>query len=50
MQNEERADAIFAALSARNPDAVFEGKELGLMRYAGKLTPPGEMAKRTWPA
>ena len=31
MQNEERADAIFAALSARNPDAVFEGKELGLI-------------------
>ena len=46
MKNEQRADAVFAALSARNPDAVFEGKELGLMRYAGKLTAtPGEMVE-----
>jgi len=39
-----RADAILAALKRGQPEQVFEGKELHLMRYAGKLTAsPGKM-------
>lgn len=39
-----RADAILAALEARQPETVFEGRELALMVYAEKLTlRPGEM-------
>lgn len=41
-----RADAILAALEARQPETVFEGRELALMVYAEKLTlRPGEMEK-----
>ncbi|NKC11550.1 MAG: peroxidase-related enzyme [Gammaproteobacteria bacterium] len=44
--DETRADAIHAALQARAPERAFEGKELGLMRYAAKLTAaPGEMVE-----
>ncbi|SNT76549.1 carboxymuconolactone decarboxylase family protein [Paracoccus seriniphilus] len=44
--NESRADAIEAALHARRPETVFEGRELALMRYAEKLTlRPGEMVE-----
>lgn len=44
--NESRADAIEAALHARCPETVFEGRELALMRYAEKLTlRPGEMVE-----
>ena len=42
----DRAAAIEAALLARRPEAVFDGRELALMRYAEKLTlAPGEMAE-----
>ncbi|MGB7299565.1 MAG: peroxidase-related enzyme [Burkholderiaceae bacterium] len=44
IKNDERADEIHAALVARNPGLVFNGRELALMRYAEKLTmTPGEM-------
>ena len=38
LKDEARADRIFAALKAHRPETVFEGKELALLRYAGKLT------------
>lgn len=38
MADEARADAAREALSARKPEALFEGKELALLRYAEKLT------------
>ena len=39
-----RADAVHAALAGGRPETVFAGKELALLRYAGKLTAaPGEM-------
>ena len=38
LEDEERADAIYGALTARRPEDVFAGKELALLRYAGKLT------------
>jgi uncharacterized peroxidase-related enzyme len=38
MGDDARADAVFEALSARAPEAVFEGKELALLRYTEKLT------------
>ena len=41
-----RAAEIRAALDARAPERVFQGRELALLRYAEKLTlRPGEMAK-----
>ncbi len=36
--DEARADRIKAALDARRPGDVFEGKELALLRYTEKLT------------
>jgi uncharacterized peroxidase-related enzyme len=42
-----RADAIYAALQAGRPEGAFEGKELALLRYAQKLTlEVGSMEKR----
>ena len=39
-----RADAIESALNRDKPEAVFDGRELALMRYAKKLTvTPAEM-------
>jgi len=38
IRNKARSDAIHAALSARAPERAFEGQELALLRYAGKLT------------
>ena len=38
LKDDSRADAIYAALSQRKPEAVFSGKELALIVYAGKLT------------
>lgn len=38
IRDKARSDAIHAALSARAPEQAFEGKELQLLRYAGKLT------------
>ena len=41
-----RAARIEAALAARRPEDVFEGRELALMRYAEKLTlRPGAMER-----
>lgn len=45
--NDARADAIEQALRDRKPEAVFDGRELALMRYAEELTlRPGAMEKR----
>ena len=42
----QRAAAIEAALRDRQPERAFAGKELALLRYAGKLTAtPGAMAE-----
>lgn len=36
--DQPRSDRIFTALKAHRPEDEFEGKELALLRYAGKLT------------
>ena len=38
MNDETRAERVLAALRARRPENAFEGKELALLRYAGRLT------------
>jgi uncharacterized peroxidase-related enzyme len=38
IRDKARSDAIHAALEARAPERAFSGKELELLRYAGKLT------------
>ena len=38
MDDPARADAVYAALRAGRPEQAFDGKELALLRYAGKLT------------
>ena len=38
MGDEEKADRVEAALHARQPGDVFDGRELALLRYAEKLT------------
>ena len=38
LQDQPRAEAIFAALSAAQPERAFAGKELALLRYVRKLT------------
>ncbi len=38
IRDRARSDAIRAALEARAPEQAFSGKELALLRYAGKLT------------
>ena len=44
IDDDDRAARIEAALAARRPEEVFEGRELALMRYAEKLTlRPGSM-------
>ena len=44
--DETRADAIERALHGRQPESVFEGRDLALMRYAEKLTlASGEMVR-----
>jgi len=46
MHDDARADAVEAALGRRQPEAVFDGRELALLRYAEKLTlTPGEMVE-----
>jgi len=37
-QDQARSDKIFTALKANRPEDEFEGGELALLRYAGKLT------------
>jgi uncharacterized peroxidase-related enzyme len=44
--DEPRADAIEKALHDRQPDRVFDGRELALLRYTEKLTlTPGAMVE-----
>jgi len=44
MNDPAKADAVEKALQADTPEAVFDGVELALMRYAKKLTlTPGDM-------
>ena len=38
LDDDRRADAVHAALQQGRPEAVFEGKQLALLRYAAKLT------------
>lgn len=38
LDDDVRADAIYAALRAGKPEDVFNGKELALLRYTRKLT------------
>lgn len=38
MGDATRAEAVYAALRAGQPERTFDGKELALLRYAGKLT------------
>lgn len=47
LANDSRADALKEALEARTPETFFDGRELALMHYAGKLTrTPGEMEEQ----
>ena len=44
--DDDRADAILAALKAGRPEDAFEAGELAMLRYAGKLTrEPGAMVE-----
>ena len=46
MNDDEKADRVEKALHERQPEAVFDGHELALLRYAQKLTlTPGEMVQ-----
>lgn len=46
MANDARADAVLAALRDHAPERVFDGAELAMLRYAGKLTlEPGGMVE-----
>ena len=46
MNDDEKADRVEAALHERQPEAVFDGHELALLRYAEKLTlTPGDMVQ-----
>ncbi len=38
LQDQTRSDRIFVALKAQRPEDEFSGKDLALLRYAGKLT------------
>ena len=38
LEDDRRADEIYAALQAGRPEEVFAGKELALLQYAAKLT------------
>ena len=38
LEDDGKADAIYAALVARRPEGFFADRELALLRYAGKLT------------
>ena len=46
LEDVTRADRMYEAFEAGEPERVFEGKELALLRYARKLTAsPGEMTE-----
>lgn len=38
LKDQPRSDRIFTALKAHRPEEEFQGRELALLRYAGKLT------------
>ncbi len=47
IDDDARADMIEEAMQSRRPEAVFDGAELALMRYAEKLTlHPGDIERR----
>ncbi len=51
LKDQLRSDRIFTALKAHRPEDEFEGKELALLRYAGKLTTDvGKMVKSDFEA
>jgi uncharacterized peroxidase-related enzyme len=51
LKDQPRSDKIFVALKAHRPEACFDGKELALLRYAGKLTTSvGNMVKSDFEA
>jgi len=51
IKDQPRSDAMFTALKAHRPEDMFEGKELALLRYAGKLTTDvGKMVKSDFEA
>lgn len=51
LKDPERAERIYQALQAQAPEREFEGKELALLRYAGKLTVAvGKMERADWDA
>jgi len=51
LKDQPRSDRIFTALKAARPEDEFEGKELALLRYAGKLTTSvGRMVKSDFEA
>ncbi len=51
LKDQPRSDRMFTALKAHRPEDAFEGKELALLRYAGKLTVDcGKMVKSDWEA
>jgi uncharacterized peroxidase-related enzyme len=46
MEDNDKADRVERALRQRQPETVFDGRELALMQYAEKLTlTPGEMVE-----
>ncbi|WP_027256186.1 MULTISPECIES: carboxymuconolactone decarboxylase family protein [Leisingera] len=51
LKNQLRSDRIFTALKAHRPEDEFAGKDLALLRYAGKLTTDaGKMVKSDFEA
>ena len=51
IKDQPRSDRIFLALKAHRPEDEFEGKDLELLRYAGKLTANvGKMIKSDFEA
>lgn len=51
LKDQPRSDRIFVALKAHRPEDEFDGKELALLRYAGKLTSDvGKMVKSDFEA
>ncbi|MEZ5592034.1 MAG: peroxidase-related enzyme [Gammaproteobacteria bacterium] len=51
LKDPERAERIYQALQEQAPEREFEGKELALLRYAGKLTVAvGKMERADWDA
>ena len=49
LKDPERAERIYQALQEQAPEREFKGKELALLRYAGKLTiAVGKMERADW--